>query len=239
MPTVPKAWDNAHHLPISKKQKLVKERLKLWNKNEFGFIEENIINLEKKIMSLDSIANGRALDDDELISRKMAQLDLWTWLKRKETYWAQNLRAKWLKEGDRNTKFFHTLASIRRCKNTITNLFINGTNVVHPAGIRQEAVTYFRNIFKKELNPRPRFENLNFKCLLSSHVSMLIEPFSHEEIDAVVASCEGNKAPGPDGFNFAFAKSAWQVIKHDIYDIVERFWPLLSCPRAAIRLSLL
>lgn len=60
---------------------------------------------------------------------------------------------------------------------------------------------------------------------------MLTEPFSHDEIDAAVASCEGNKAPGPDGFNFAFVKSAWQVIKYDVYEIVERFWNSSQLPR--------
>ena len=52
---------------------------------------------------------------------------------------------------------------------------------------------------------------------------MLSAPFSHEEIDAAIASCDGNKVPGPDDFNFNFVKSTWDVIKKDIYDIVEKF----------------
>lgn len=38
------------------------------------------------IRDMDTIANNRMLDDHELTKRENAQLDLWKWLKRKETY---------------------------------------------------------------------------------------------------------------------------------------------------------
>jgi hypothetical protein len=33
-----------------------------------------------------------------------------------------------------------------------------------------------------------------------------------------------NKAPGPDGFNGAFYKSCWEIIKHDIYQLCDKFF---------------
>ena len=110
---------------------------------------------------------------------------------------------------------------------------INNANCVDIAGLRKEAVSYFRNIFQEEIKPRPRFENLEFKRLLPSHISLLTDPFTHKEIDMAVASCEGNKAPGPDGFNFNFVKSSWEVIKHDIYDIVQKFWATSKLPKGS------
>ena len=216
---------------MPEKLKAVKERLKSWNKSEFGLIDDNIRKLEDKIQNIDSVANSRSLEDHELQERNVAQVNLWTWLKRKESYWAQNSRSKWLKEGDRNTKYFHTMASIRKRKNTISSLLLDNTNFVDPAGIRKEAISYFQKIFNEEIDHRSRFENLGFKQLMPSHISMLMAPFSHDEINMAVASCDGNKAPGPDGFNFNFIKSAWEVIKHDIYDIVENFWATSKLPK--------
>jgi hypothetical protein len=49
-------------------------------------------------------------------------------------------------------------------------------------------------------------------------------PFTHEEIDKVVASMPGDKAPGPDGFYGLFLKVCWPIIKYDFYRLCEEFW---------------
>ena len=51
----------------------------------------------------------------------------------------------------------------------------------------------------------------------------LITPFTHAEIDAVVKEMPPDRAPGPDGFNGAFIKACWPIIKHDIYQLCEEF----------------
>ncbi|XP_048493141.1 uncharacterized protein LOC104908756 [Beta vulgaris subsp. vulgaris] len=231
LPTISLAWDNSQHLPMSDKLRQVKSSLKKWNETEFGFIDTKIKELEDQIQYFDNTANDRTLSNTELDKRKSVQIDLWSWLKKKEVYWAQISRSKWLKEGDRNTKFFHTLASIRRQKNFISSVLIDNTNIVDCAGIKSEAVSYFQKIFQEDVKNRPKFENLEFQQLLPSQRDMLCEPFSYDEIDAAVASCDGNKAPGPDGFNFNFVKTAWEVIKQDVYDMVRRFWNTAKLPK--------
>ncbi|XP_057251529.1 uncharacterized protein LOC130591734 [Beta vulgaris subsp. vulgaris] len=101
-------------------------------------------------------------------------MELWGWMKRKELLWAQKSRAKWVKEGDKNTKYFHALASIRKRKNYITSLFTNGCVISDPA-----------------------------------------------------------ESPGPDGFNFLSIKKAWDVIKEDIYGILEEFWTSSRLPKGS------
>lgn len=51
----------------------------------------------------------------------------------------------------------------------------------------------------------------------------LIEMFSREEIKKTVWDCEGNKSPGPDGYNFTFMKSCWNVVGEEFCDMVADF----------------
>lgn len=149
MKIIKESWNNSRGA-LPDKLKDLKCNLKSWNSRTFGIIDENIGALEDRILEFDTIANGREFDNDELRSRKEAQLELWQWLRRKEVYWAQNSRARWLKEGDKNTRYFHTIATMRRRRNNIESLSINGSIINNPSEIKQEAVNYFKQIFKEE-----------------------------------------------------------------------------------------
>lgn len=89
-------------------------------------------------------------------------------------FWAQSSRAKWLKDGDRNSKYFHVLASVHKRKNTITSLSTNGFLIDDLTCIQEEAISFFSNIFKEEFSSWPTFDGLNFKNYsLSSHIPSL------------------------------------------------------------------
>lgn len=227
---VKESWSKSSSRPMVEKLRADKTSLKQWNQKEFGNLDSNIANLESTIQSIDNIANQRNLDSEELEKRKAAQEDLWLWMKRRELYWAQCSRISWLKEGDKNTKFFHAVASNRRRKNEIPFIEINGCRVEDPNQIKQAARNFFSKIFKEENANRPIFDKLEFKCLSSEQAATLTLPFSDEEIDSAVSSCDSNKAPGPDGFNFQFVKSAWHIIKHEIYGIVREFQATAHLP---------
>jgi hypothetical protein len=47
--------------------------------------------------------------------------------------------------------------------------------------------------------------------------------FLDEEVRAVVADADGNKSPGPDGFNFNFFKKFWGLLKKEILLLFDDF----------------
>ncbi|GKB79722.1 transposon TX1 uncharacterized [Tanacetum coccineum] len=54
--------------------------------------------------------------------------------------------------------------------------------------------------------------------------SLLEKPFSEKEVWEAIQGCGGDKAPGPDGFNFKFIRKVWEIIKPKIIGAVEWFW---------------
>ncbi|XP_024964745.1 uncharacterized protein LOC112505032 [Cynara cardunculus var. scolymus] len=70
---------------------------------------------------------------------------------------------------------------------------------------------------------RPPFLCNNFKHLSLEQVSSLESNISLEEVKKAIWDCGSDKAPGPDGFSFAFFRSQWDVIKDDLYRTVKFF----------------
>ena len=52
----------------------------------------------------------------------------------------------------------------------------------------------------------------------------LTVPFTPAKIDHVIKTMPADRAPGPDGFNGAFLKACWPIIKEDFYKLCNQFF---------------
>jgi len=141
-------------------------------------------------------------------------------------------RAKWLKEGDSNTTYFHKTINFKRNHNAIQGIFINGVWVQQPKLVKDEAVKFFVSRFTEENFSRPTLDGVHFKMITHSQREELIAPFSDKELKEVVWSCGGDKCPGPDGFNFNFIKEFWGVLKPEFRRFVDEFHVHGSFPKS-------
>jgi hypothetical protein len=60
----------------------------------------------------------------------------------------------------------------------------------------------------------------------------LVKPFSSEEIDEVVRCCDGSKSMGSDGFNFAFFKVFWDLMKYEVRILFYQFHDNACLPKS-------
>lgn len=129
------------------------------------------------------------------------------------------------------TQFFHLAATNRARKNFIGSIQVGDTLVSNQQGIVNEAISYFRDIFKEQHKLRPIFENLGLQKLDDHQAAWLTNDVTDAEITKAVLAREGSKAPAPDGYNFNFIKKAWPLIKDDFIDFVKQFWETRFLPK--------
>ena len=65
----------------------------------------------------------------------------------------------------------------------------------------------------------------NLSALLGQNMDFdsLTTPISHTEVDAAINEMPPDRAPGSDGFNGAFLKACWLIIKSDFYRLCDEF----------------
>jgi len=96
-------------------------RLLGWSKLEFRKRDRKLEKLKNQLRELKQ-RRVQYVTGEEI---RKVEKQIQNILMDEEIYWKQRSRADWLKEGDKNTKFFHGKASARRKKIEFRGLKIN------------------------------------------------------------------------------------------------------------------
>ncbi|KAL6329204.1 hypothetical protein AAG906_014814 [Vitis piasezkii] len=139
-------------------------------------------------------------------------------------YWDGKSRELWLKEGDRNTGYFHRMANAHRRNNSMDRIMINGELLTEDQEVRDGIVNEFQKLLSEEQGWRADIEGLQFNQLSSRDADGLEVPFSVEEIHSALMEMGGDKAPGPDGFSVAFWQECWDFVKEEVVEMFKEFF---------------
>lgn len=144
----------------------------------------------------------------EVLANKLVLL-----LQQQNIYWKHQGTIKWVKFGDVGTKFFHA------------NALGDDSGVLYTNHSAKATILW--NAYKERLGVS-EFQALIFDLhtLLDNQIDLawLEDPFTHEEIDVVVAGLPLDKSPGPNGLNIDFVKKCWPLIKYDFYELCQAFY---------------
>jgi hypothetical protein len=91
--------------------------LQSWRRETFGAVRHKIRKIECKLHYLRVSASGEGIDEIRNLEKELCEL-----FEREEIMARQRSRVEWLREGDRNTSFFHARATARKRANKIQNV---------------------------------------------------------------------------------------------------------------------
>jgi hypothetical protein len=153
-------------------------------------------------------------------------VDLEAYKEQEEILWRQKSRVEWLKEEERNTKFFHRAMTHRRYINHITQLEDDQGTPIRDQDQIVEALNSFYQYLLTETNTNrekaiQKVTRHIPKLINSEQNTALIRPITQSEVDSAVKDMPSGKAAGPNGFTMDFFHYCWDMIKEDVWLAVE------------------
>ena len=181
--------------------------------------------MPKQIQSKRKALNDLSLHDRNGIMGKeinSLQREINDLLDCEETLWHQRLRVLWYGQGDSNTKFFHSKASQRRKKNTISDIWDEYGNWCETnESIAATTISYFKRLFTTSHPSRILEVTDTIPAKVTDEMNQrLISTFTRDEVEAALKQMHPTKAPGPNGMSTIFFQKYWDVVGNDIMCMV-------------------
>ena len=82
-----------------------------------------------------------------------------------ETSWRQKSHALWLKEGNKNTSFFHQMANLNKRRNHLCSLKVNGQQYEDKEDIKVQVEQFYHSLYQESEAWRPEVDGLDFDSI--------------------------------------------------------------------------
>nr|XP_027067853.1 uncharacterized protein LOC113693523 [Coffea arabica] len=151
----------------------------------------------------------------------------------------EKARVKWLREGDANTRYFHSHLLDKRARLSITRICnLEGEVVESADDIGTAAVAFFQSLLAEVLP----INNIAI-CRLLEAIPPLVTPDQNaqlfqeitlEEVWQAVFELDGQSAAGCDGFSGNFYKRCWDIIAQDVLQTALEFMCDVPIPKGIV-----
>lgn len=129
---------------VVNKLKAIKRKLLEWNRENFGNIFDKKLLIEKNLKDFNKEVLEKEMNEHLFLKEKSLLSEYEKILSKEEIFWRKKSRESWLKDGDRNTKFFHNSTKQKRWVNRISNITNSqGANLANSADVASKAVRFF------------------------------------------------------------------------------------------------
>ena len=135
---------------LATKLKVIKHNLKIWNRDVFGSLESNKFAALQQVEYWYQVESERRLIEEEISIKKEAKEGYAKWVNLEEIHWRQLSRELWLREGDRNTGYFHCMATAHRRRNSMDRIKINRIWLSEEQEVRTGIADAFKQLLTED-----------------------------------------------------------------------------------------
>ncbi|GJV19454.1 RNA-directed DNA polymerase, eukaryota, reverse transcriptase zinc-binding domain protein [Tanacetum coccineum] len=139
----------------------------------------------------------------------------------------QKAKVNWLKEGDKNTAYFHKVLKGRLNRNRIMSICDEDGTRFKNCEVANQFVKYFEGFLgiSPIVSSLTNDDNGLFEGqILMEEANLMTSDVTDEEIKKDLFDIDDNKAPEADGFTSKFFKKSWDIIKRDFCATIKEFF---------------
>ena len=146
--------------------------------------------------------------------------------------WFQWAKVLWAKDGDKNSKFFHSRVTQRKRKISIQKIWAaSGDWTSNHEEVEKCPIDYFQELFTSA--------NLQHNVAATDSINKVTSSEMNAELSIEFKACQVQqtikqmaplKAPGPDGMSHLFYQHYWNLVGDDVCQSVLNFLNNASLP---------
>ncbi|XP_057720294.1 uncharacterized protein LOC130934775 [Arachis stenosperma] len=144
---VKEEWRRLGDVQFIDKLKVLSKPLGRWHKQHFVNVTEKINKFKDEIKKVDDMVSSGICDGIVEARRKALVRCCEIWYARQDIHWKQMSRSRHAKEMDKNTRYFHNIASARERNNWIESLVINERLVRNHTKIKVAIRDFYKNMY--------------------------------------------------------------------------------------------
>ncbi|WOL07573.1 hypothetical protein Cni_G16317 [Canna indica] len=211
--------------PIMKCLKSMEPVLKEWNKNSVGNLEKSLEETSRKLRELEFKEEIGALsEEDMLYMRSLSNKILALTRQIKMKWWSKSMK-KWIEEGDKNTKYFHSSVMLRRKRNQIDMLIQEGKQLTEDKDIVEAFAEWYKILWKNEdnLTNLDIMDKLKWAEISNGEAKEMEKDLTMKEIRRAAFSLWREKSPGNDGYILELYLNNWDIVKENLKAEISTF----------------
>ncbi|GJR29868.1 RNA-directed DNA polymerase, eukaryota, reverse transcriptase zinc-binding domain protein [Tanacetum coccineum] len=137
----------------------------------------------------------------------------------------QKANVEWISSGDRNTKYFYKVIASKRNISRIMSVCNDKGERFEGNLVVDQFVQHFQRFLgNNEEGIAMNTEKFFINRLSDEEAAKMVIDVTDKEIKEAMFDIGENKAPGLDGFTFAFFKHSWKIIGKEVCQAIKEFF---------------